>query len=115
METQTTAAQPIRQGDVFLVPVAAVPAGTTEVPRDNGRLVLAYGEVTGHSHVIDAPPAEATLLTTVDNDRFLRIVGSAAAPLVHEEHSAIEVAPGDYRVVIGREFTDEMAARRVVD
>jgi len=101
----------IRQGDVFLIEVSAVPEGTSPVARDNGKLVLAYGEVTGHSHVIDSPTA--TLLTTADNERFLRLV--TAAPLVHEEHATIQVAPGDYRVVIGREFTDDMAARQVVD
>ncbi|MCI0584715.1 MAG: hypothetical protein L0227_17805, partial [Chloroflexi bacterium] len=100
----------VRQGDVLLVKVDELPKGTSVVPRDNGRLVLAYGEATGHAHVVDAPPAEATLLTTEQNERFLRIVGSGAT-LTHEEHGAIAIAPGSYRVVIGREWTDEMAAR----
>jgi len=103
----------IRQGDVFLIPVIKIPKLTTEVPRDRGKLVLAYGEVTGHSHVIDAPPASATLLTSAENERFLRLL--TEAPIVHEEHGTIQVAPGDYRVVIGREFTDDMAVRQVVD
>ena len=42
----------IRQGDVLLVPVASLPAGCVEVPNDKGRIVLAYGEVTGHAHAI---------------------------------------------------------------
>lgn len=49
-----------RQGDIRLVPVAKLPEDLTEVPRQNGRLVLAEGEATGHLHVIDAP--EATFL-----------------------------------------------------
>ena len=106
--------QLIRQGDVALVPVGALPEGLTEVPRDNGRLVLAYGEVTGHSHVIDAPDEEATLLTTEEGERFLRIVGRAA-PLVHEEHSAITVAPGLYRLPPQVEFNDGMEPLRVLD
>lgn len=42
----------IRQGDVLLTKVASIPAGCTEVPYDKGRIVLAYGEVTGHAHAI---------------------------------------------------------------
>ena len=103
--------QPLRQGDVFVIP-ATIPASVTEVPRDAGRVILAYGEVTGHSHAIVAP--SATLLRTETDERFLRIVGTPV-DLVHEEHAAIQIAPGEYRVVIGREFTSEMAAERVLD
>ena len=41
-----------RQGDVGLIPVASLPDGAKKVPRDKGRIVLAYGEVTGHAHAI---------------------------------------------------------------
>ena len=85
------------------------------MPRDNGRLVLAHGEATGHAHVIDAPVERATLLTTRENERFLRIVGSVAAPLVHEEHARIEVAPGLYRQVPQQEWTDSDELRQVRD
>lgn len=105
-----TIPQPVRQGDVLLVPVPSIPDSATEVPRDRGRVILAYGEVTGHAHAITAKGA--TLLTEQDQ-RFLRIVGTA--DLVHEEHSTIAVAPGEYRVVIHREWTDEMGVRPVVD
>lgn len=103
----------IRQGDVLLVRVDQLPEGASVVPRDNGRLVLAYGEATGHAHVVDAPPADATLLTTTENDRFLQLV--TAAPLVHEEHATIELAPGVYRQVPQEEWADSMEPRRVVD
>lgn len=101
-----------RQGDVYLIPVATVPAGTSDVPREDGSVVLAWGEVTGHRHQITAP--QATLVRTADDERFLRIVGSGAV-LTHEEHASIQIAPGEYRVVIGREFTADMEARQVVD
>ncbi len=39
-----------RQGDVVLTPLKAVPAGAVPVDPVNGRLILAYGEVTGHHH-----------------------------------------------------------------
>jgi hypothetical protein len=47
-----TAPNTIRQGDVLLTPVASLPAGCQAVPLDKGRIVLAYGEVTGHAHAI---------------------------------------------------------------
>jgi hypothetical protein len=43
-----------RQGDVFLREVAKVPKSVNIVERENGRVILAHGEVTGHSHAIGA-------------------------------------------------------------
>lgn len=103
----------VRQGDVLLVPVEALPEDATEAPRDKGRLVLAYGEVTGHAHVIDAPPETATLFTTADNARFLRIL--AVSDLVHEEHGTVTVEPGIYRLPPQVEYNDQMEPRRVLD
>lgn len=112
-QKEDTVSQLYRQGDVALVPVEAIPESATPVARDRGRLVLAYGEVTGHAHVIDAPEAEATLLTTEEGERFLRLVG--AAPLVHEEHAPITVAPGLYRLPPQVEWSDELDPVRVLD
>ena len=41
-----------RQGDVLIVPVRSMPGGMARRERDGGRIVLAYGEVTGHAHAI---------------------------------------------------------------
>lgn len=41
-----------RQGDVLLERIAALPSGLQLVPRDKGRVILAYGEVTGHAHAL---------------------------------------------------------------
>lgn len=110
-----------RQGDVFLVKVDDLPAESTltEVPRDKGRVILAYGEVTGHAHAIRAKGA--TLYEGENDQRFLRITDPT--PLTHEEHGRIDIEPGDYRVVIQREYVDDvtsempsaMRERRVVD
>lgn len=102
--------QAIRQGDVMVIP-ATIPEGAASVPRDNGRVILAYGEVTGHAHAI---LTEDAVLLAADSARFLRIVGSGAT-LTHEEHGAIDIAPGEYRVIVGREWTSEMSARQVAD
>lgn len=43
----------IRQGDVLLVPVKALPNDCKPMQPENGRrFVLAHGEVTGHAHAI---------------------------------------------------------------
>lgn len=96
-----------RQGDVFLDAVKALPAGGALVPLDRGRLILAYGEVTGHAHaVVDATmPAEippARLFESPDGERYLLVDRPCA--LTHEEHGRIELAPGAYRVVRQREY-----------
>jgi hypothetical protein len=94
-----------RQGDVLLVPVrpAEVPATAVPAPRDrSGRMVLARGEVTGHAHVIAGPDVQL-LADRDDIERlFVRIVSRAR--LVHEEHDAITVPSGSYRVARQREY-----------
>lgn len=93
-----------RQGDILLRRVDALPAPTTIVARVDKRIVIAEGETTGHAHAIEAPPEEATLLTTAENARFLRL--TAAVELRHEEHAPIALAPGIYEVIQQREWTD---------
>jgi len=49
----TTKPQQIRQGDVYLIPVTALPAGCKPIQPEGGRrFVLAHGEATGHAHAI---------------------------------------------------------------
>lgn len=111
-----------RQGDVFLLCVPELPAGALRVARRNAKIVLALGEATGHAHVMDGTDRRAHLYEH-NQERFL--VVAQATRLVHEEHAAIPVAPGVYRVRIQREyvapdvpdqrFPRGAASRRVVD
>lgn len=104
-------AKTYRQGDVLLIeqplPRSWLPARLSRVARDAGRLVLAYGEVTGHAHVIDAPEDEAVQLSDKDNQRFLSLMSDAN--LVHEEHDTIKVPKGTYRVVQQEQFVPDPA------
>lgn len=100
-----------RQGDVALSQVSAIPADATPRPRDNGRIVLAYGEVTGHAHAITDPGVEC--LVAPDGRVYLRVPDSAAT-LVHEEHTAHRLLPGAYEVTIQQEWQDE-ESRNVSD
>ena len=89
-----------RQGDVLLRRVASIPAGAKEVARDQGRVVLAYGEVTGHAHAI--VDEGAVLLSVAESATFLRL--TKGARLIHEEHATIALPAGDYQVVRQREY-----------
>ena len=40
----------IRQGDVLIRRIKKLPEKTTPAPAENGRVVLAHGEATGHHH-----------------------------------------------------------------
>jgi hypothetical protein len=98
--------QLFRQGDVLIARVEEVPEDLEKVPCDRGRLVLAYGEVTGHAHVV---AGEAELFTPADVEdlerRFLRV--EQEATVVHEEHDTIVLPPGDYEVLRQREYAPE--------
>lgn len=90
-----------RQGDVLVVPIAEIPEQAVSADRDGGRIILAYGEATGHAHAIADPETE---ILEVAGTRYLR-VGSKGASLRHEEHGPIELPEGSYRVVIQREYS----------
>jgi hypothetical protein len=94
-----------RQGDVLLQRVDDIPEGLQTVPLDNGRVILAYGEVTGHAHAVlgDVEFLAADLQEL--EERFLRVENEAE--VVHEEHYTITLPPGGYRVVRQREYTPE--------
>ena len=97
-----------RQGDVMLVRVDRVPEGAKEVARRS--LVLAEGEVTGHTHrIVDE---DAVMLTTAEAATFVKL--AKKSQLVHEEHATIDIPAGTYRVVRQREYSPE-AIRRVAD
>lgn len=103
--------QLIRQGDVMVERVDSIPDGCAEIPRDAGRIVLAYGEVTGHAHAIHEPGV--TMLRAANADVYLRVVEPSM--LRHEEHTHVAIPPGLYRVTRQREWTDNDEPRVVAD
>ena len=120
-----------RQGDVLLMEVKSIPKKAKDVtPKD--RIVLAYGEVTGHAHAFypevverhkglvekvlgkeaaNEPVLKAKLWDS-GAERFLQVMEKTA--LRHEEHSAIEIPQGNYKVVRQREY-DPQRDRIVAD
>lgn len=126
---------PLRQGDVLLVPVAGGLLRPMAVSRDRGKVVLAYGEVTGHSHAIAEPTvrltvldhraemaeavrallAEAGLVTEVRDEDVVGVLEvPVPAELVHEEHAPIQLNDERYVVLRQKEYSPE-AIRQVAD
>ena len=103
-----------RQGDVGIVRIDQIPEGAADVtPKD--RIVLAYGEVTGHAHAI--APGEAREYSLAQAGaavrRFLSVAGGTAT-VRHEEHAPIPLPPGVYEIVQQREYAPD-AIRNVAD
>lgn len=85
-----------RHGDVLIQAVATLP----EVRVRRQGSVLAYGEVTGHSHQVEMP--DAAELWWANNSLYLRVL--VPTRIVHEEHQPIPLEPGVYRVWQQREY-----------
>ncbi|WP_165220098.1 hypothetical protein [Aquisphaera insulae] len=96
-----------RHGDVFIARVESVPVDAIR----KHHLTLAEGEVTGHSHRI--AEAGAAELLERDGMLYLRVLADRAT-LIHQEHRAIELPRGEYRVWQQREYTPQ-AIRTVMD
>lgn len=97
-----------RQGDVLLVKVDGLPEGAVAQEVED-RIVLAYGEVTGHAHAVNM---DSAVLYRSNGEDLLKV--HKATALVHEEHSPIALDPGVYKVVRQREYTPQ-EIRRVSD
>lgn len=79
-----------RQGDVLLTKVDRLPDGCRPADLDHGRVVLAYGETTGHAHAFQELGAvEAWRAPTGD----LYVSAARPATLVHGALSAGELTP----------------------
>jgi len=112
-----------RQGDILLQEVSSLPVDLVAIPRADGKIVLAKGEATGHAHTISdaecvlfAQPAETGAGTSTHNlarTTWLTI-RKAFAMLDHEEHDALIIPCGQYRVIRQREF-DRNMIRMVAD
>ena len=87
-----------RHGDLLVSSVDAVPPDARRLQH----LVLAQGELTGHSHRIAERDA-ATLHES--SNRLYMVVTARSATLVHQEHGPIELPTGIYQVWRQREYT----------
>ena len=104
-----------RQGDVLIAPIAEdrVPSAVSSLeplrrdPRD--RMILALGESTGHAHAVVGQGALYPAATLLEPMHLHLPKGGR---VVHEEHAAINLPAGWYRVIRQREY--EPGSVRVV-
>lgn len=112
MSTQTL----YRQGDIMLQRIEPEDAAVdydldegSEIARENGKLVIALGEVTGHSHVVEMPAVKMIAAPNRNDkqkqkelDRFL--ISEQPFAMTHDEHAAVHVPAGLYRIVRQQEY-----------
>lgn len=125
----------IRQGDVALVEVDRLPDGMTLVEGQEKKIVLAWGEVTGHHHriedhiarrreepgaadeiaeaAISRAQAKARLWKAPNGERYLEVIETVT--LSHEEHSAHALLPGIYQLPMQVEYVAPEMTRQVAD
>jgi|SRR6185369_7413815 len=109
-----------RQGDVFIEQVTESVAGRKRLDDGKGEVVLALGEVTGHSHRIaergaalyleQATTAQPDLVALglgggLIPDRLLEVTNEHGVSVIHEEHRTIHLDAGTYRVRIQKEYS----------
>jgi hypothetical protein len=87
----------IRQGDVLLVRVKAIPSDATEQSIEGQKLTLAYGEVTGHHHRFEFMDTSHNVkLYSRGGDRYLDV--STPLELLHEEHATARISAGKWLI-----------------
>lgn len=100
-----------RQGDVLIQRVASIPNGLAKQKPEQGRIILAHGEATGHHHSLEADAAD-WWKDEKSGDQFLNV--AKVASVVHQEHGPIALKPGKYLVRRQKEYSPA-AIRNVAD
>lgn len=101
----------MRQGDVLIEYVDKPIKGT---PSKEKRVILAYGEATGHMHEVDSRSA---ILLDIPQEKDLETRGlrvTKADQATHQEHGPLDLRVGDAIVIRQREYTPQ-AIRNVAD
>jgi len=99
-----------RQGDIYFVQVDGDYQGE-KVKRQNNRIVIAEGEITGHAHAIH--DKNATMYRDSVQDLEWLVV-DAPVKVVHEEHATINLPAGIWQVIHQRQYV-RGDIRRVLD
>lgn len=98
-------------GDVVLKEIKELPEGVKEVPRINGRVIIAEGEVTGHAHAIVDDNC-----TLYEKEGKLYLVNTKEVTITHEEHRAKVIPAKIWEIDQSLEYDYDLEeARRVAD
>lgn len=94
-----------RQGDVLIEKIAEIPADAKRRDTGRDRVVLAYGESTGHAHAIyDSRVCYFAPDDTTLGRAYIDV--PEKTEVRHEEHGAITLEPGKYAVQRQRQWTE---------
>lgn len=102
----------LQQGDVLFFKASELPQNLKKAKVKDGKYVLAEGESTGHAHVMEAGAG----VMYEDDSKALWLKVDKTADVVHEEHKAVTLDPGVYKIGIVREvdpFSEEI--KKVTD
>ena len=99
-----------RQGDVLIERVESIPKDAKKRKREEGLVILARGEATGHHHSFGS--RRVSMYAVADEyerlgSGFVEIKTQGGALLRHQEHAPIDVPAGNYRVIRQREYSPE--------
>jgi hypothetical protein len=107
---------PRRQGDVLVRRIESLPEGLVEANESPSRIVLQFGEVTGHAHAIHNTKGATALLEAGERTSLVKgmeggrkgfIKVTEQSSLTHEEHGTIPLEPGFYEVTRQKEYAPE--------
>lgn len=99
-----------RQGDVFIFKMNR--KKSTSNFRKQKEVVLALGEVTGHSHKLNSNDTD---ILFCDNNEYNLFELTSEGILTHEEHETIKLPPGQYISIIQTEYDPIEHRRKVID
>ena len=102
-----------RQGDIFFQTVKKIPSNT----KDYKSNILAYGEVTGHSHKIISPNI-SEMESVVDEKGDIYVRSAKEITVGHDEHDCIVLPSNEWICVSRQREYDPLAAekeRKVAD
>ena len=94
-----------RQGDVLLVEIDQPSRTGKPIHAEDGRIILARGELSGHAHAIRDSNGKAKFFEATGNRRYLLM--TEIGRLEHEEHGPIVLEAGWYEVRRQREYDPE--------
>ena len=101
-----------RQGDIFFKSVSKIPTNGLKKKSD---AILAYGEVTGHSHQITTSISDCESYVDEQGDIYIR--SDKEMKVGHDEHDTI-VLPANEWICVSRQVEYnplEKARQRVAD
>lgn len=98
-----------RQGDIFFKSVEFLPNTKMTKKNDN---VLAYGELTGHSHTIIHPPISEMQMQTDKNGDIYVLSENKNIQIGHDEHDIVILPKGKWICISRQREYDPLLAEK---